>query len=147
MCDNTAAAGSSASKTTAKTATKVVTTEQPKTIDGDVFRDNSNKKSPRSSRTSSTHSSTLDESNTSRTTSNNNNVRNSVLRRSGTVDWRFKKDNLTFSQRFRDNSPGRRHAEIDDEEGKAQFFLTLLFQRYVCRYIIICFCCCFFLLA
>jgi len=28
-------------------------------------------------------------------------------------------------------SSTRRHAELDDEEGKAQFFLTLLFARYV----------------
>ncbi|KAL7451233.1 hypothetical protein ACHAWC_003053, partial [Mediolabrus comicus] len=34
---------------------------------------------------------------------------------------------VSFSKRLRSNS-ARRHAEIDDEEGKAQFFLTLLFQ-------------------
>ena len=28
-------------------------------------------------------------------------------------------------------SSTRRHAELDDEEGKAQFFLSLLFARYV----------------
>ena len=34
---------------------------------------------------------------------------------------------VSFSKRLRSNS-ARRHAEIDDEKGKAQFFLTLLFQ-------------------
>src|SRR6056300_623978 len=35
---------------------------------------------------------------------------------------------VSFSKRSRSNNSARRHAEIDDEEGKAQFFLTLLFQ-------------------
>lgn len=52
--------------------------------------------------------------------------RGSLLRSSGT-DWR-EKTSLSYSKRFTGQST-RRTAEIDDEEGKAQFFLTLLFQR------------------
>jgi hypothetical protein len=43
-------------------------------------------------------------------------------------DWRQKKQ-LTYSMRF--TKSHRKLADVDDEEGKAQFFLLLLFQRYV----------------
>src|SRR6056300_932589 len=72
-------------------------------------------------------SSTLNEnSDTSRISEgySDNKVGNS-LRRSSTVDWRAR-TSLSVSARF--NRSKTRHAELDDEEGKAQFFLTLLFQ-------------------
>ena len=43
-------------------------------------------------------------------------------------DWRSKKK-MTYSMRF--TKSHRKLADVDDEEGKAQFFLLLLFQRYV----------------
>eukprot|EP00984_Skeletonema_dohrnii_P007762 scaffold2860_cov124-Skeletonema_dohrnii-CCMP3373.AAC.2 len=42
-------------------------------------------------------------------------------------DWRQKKS-LTYSMRY--TKSHRKLADVDDEEGKAQFFLLLLFQRW-----------------
>ena len=50
------------------------------------------------------------------------------------VDWR-EKTNMSVSERFPQSST-RQRAEVDDEEGKAQFFLILLFQRYVRCYML-----------
>ncbi len=45
------------------------------------------------------------------------------------LDWRQQRD-LTVSERY--CQPGNlRHAEVDDEHGKSEFFLTLLLQRCV----------------
>ena len=58
--------------------------------------------------------------------------RRSSLTSSFTVsgaDWREKR-NMSLSMRLPEPST-RQRAEVDDEEGKAQFFLTLLLQRYV----------------
>ena len=54
----------------------------------------------------------------------------------GGVDWR-EKTNLSIHERLPEVST-RQHAEVDDEEGKAQFFLTLLFQRCVQCYAFFC---------
>ena len=73
-------------------------------------------------------SSTLNEnSDTSRISEggSDNKLQNNSLRQSSTVDWRAR-TSLSVSARF--NRSKKRHAELDDEEGKAQFFFTLLFQ-------------------
>ena len=53
------------------------------------------------------------------------NLRNNLRRNNTTLDWRAR-TRLSVSERF--NRSKTRHAELDDEEGKAQFFLILLFQ-------------------
>lgn len=67
--------------------------------------------------------------NESRTKRRNDSARSSTLGRSLTNDWRLKA-HMSHSMRgnFLDGS-ARRIADLDDEEGKAQFFLILLFQR------------------
>ena len=74
-------------------------------------------------------SGTLNEnSDTSQTSDGDSDELRTSLRRSNTInDWRARAS-LSLSTRFNRSNGARRHAELDDEEGKAQFFLTLLFQ-------------------